>query len=144
VENAGDIVYELFNEGIDQVYSLVSYTLSSFVEVLTLVGGAGTAINGAGSADNNWIQGTEGVNILDGGAGGDVLYGFGGNDVLIGGSGADAMYGGLGNDYYFVDNSSDLVFENGGEGTDTVEIWDHYVLPNNVETLTHRSLPWKK
>ena len=45
------------------------------------------------------------------------------------------MYGGAGNDSYFVDNGGDLVFENAGEGTDTVYATVHFILPANVENL---------
>ena len=58
--------------------------------------------------------------MLNGGGGNDSLLGFGGNDCLIGGTGADVMRGGTGNDSYNVDNAGDLVFEDAGEGDDSV------------------------
>ena len=45
------------------------------------------------------------------------------------------MDGGLGNDTYFVDNTSDAVFENANEGNDTVYATTHYGLAAHVETL---------
>ena len=50
----------------------------------------------------------------------NAIIGNGGNNILDGGAGADAMIGGAGNDAYFVDNISDQMIENAGEGNDTV------------------------
>ena len=44
------------------------------------------------------------------------------------------MDGGAGNDIYFVDNASDAVVENAGEGTDAVFSTANYGLAANVET----------
>ena len=63
------------------------------------------------------------------------ILGNAGNNILNGGAGADAMVGGAGNDIYFVDNASDAVFENPGEGTDAVFSTAHFRLTANVETL---------
>jgi Ca2+-binding RTX toxin-like protein len=45
------------------------------------------------------------------------------------------MYGLAGDDAYFVDNFADTVFENAGEGTDTVYSTAHFRLSDNVENL---------
>lgn len=73
---------------------------------------------------------------LVGTAGNDVLIGGSGNDTLNGGAGADSMSGGYGNDLYIVDNSGDVITENAGEGSDTVQAPFNYVLAANVENLT--------
>ncbi|HEY7807699.1 MAG TPA: calcium-binding protein, partial [Croceibacterium sp.] len=83
-----------------------------------------------GSAFDDSMTGNDLLNDrFDGGAGNDTLSGLDGNDLLIGaagndtldgGAGVDKLYGGTGNDTYHVDTQSDLVFENPGEGTDTV------------------------
>lgn len=66
----------------------------------------------------------------------DTLTGGAGNDTLDGGVGADAMQGGTGNDTYIVDNASDQVIENVGEGSDTVRSkLASYTLSANVENL---------
>lgn len=69
--------------------------------------------------------------------GNDTLVGNGGDDILNGGAGADVMKGGFGNDIFYVDNTADLVFENNGEGSDTIFSSVSYSLAGRfVETLT--------
>src|SRR5690606_1116615 len=64
---------------------------------------------------------------LEGGAGDDVLIG--------GGSGSHRLTGGAGNDTYLVKKASDLVIESAGGGTDSVQAYIDYWLPENVENL---------
>ena len=66
----------------------------------------------------------------------DNLVGGDGDDILNGGGGADDMRGGSGNDTYIVDNSSDYIIENPGEGTDSIQSSVSYTTSNNVENLT--------
>jgi Ca2+-binding RTX toxin-like protein len=73
-----------------------------------------------GTSGNNTLTGAATNDYLYGYAGNDSLIGGNGNDVLDGGSGIDTMVGGFGNDSYYIDNVSDVVIENAGEGTDTV------------------------
>ncbi len=89
--------------------------------------------------------GTPGADTLIGGAGPDDMAGLAGNDTLIGGTGndhldggtgADSLYGGVGDDLYYADRADDLVFENAGEGTDTVIASAGYYLYANIENLT--------
>ena len=124
VDNVGDVVTELTNEGTDRVEASVSYTLSANVENLTLTGTA--AINGTGNGANNILIGNSAANILNGGAGNDVLDGAGGADTLI---------GGLGDDTYIVDVAGDVVTELANEGTDTVKTSLSYALGANLENL---------
>ncbi|TMH26866.1 MAG: calcium-binding protein, partial [Betaproteobacteria bacterium] len=87
VDNAGDIVVEQQNAGIDEVRSsAASYTLGDFVNNLTLLSGA---VNGTGNAIENVITGNAATNRLSGGDGNDTLTGAGGNDTLSGGTGSD-------------------------------------------------------
>jgi trimeric autotransporter adhesin len=110
VDNAGDVVLEGNGQGIDLVWSSVSFSLSGqHIENLTLTGSG--YINGTGNSLNNVIQGNAASNVLKGG---------GGDDQLDGGVGADEMAGGAGNDSYRVDNVGDVVVEASGQGTDTV------------------------
>jgi Ca2+-binding RTX toxin-like protein len=137
-----DQVIELAGGGTDLVYASVSYALAAQVENLTLTGLG--AIDGTGNELANIITGNDAANRIDGGDGNDKLYGGGANDTLIGGlgddvldggAGVDSMAGGAGNDSYIVD-SSDIVTELAGEGTDIVNASVTYQLTANVENLT--------
>ncbi len=123
VDNAGDVVIENANEGTDQIYSTVSYTISANVENMNL-----TVANLTGTGNNL-------DNIILGYQGGYMLMGLGGNDTLNGQAGADTMYGGTGNDTYYVETAGDAVIENAGEGTDTVHTSINYTLGADVENL---------
>ncbi|MEA3012084.1 MAG: hypothetical protein QOD42_629, partial [Sphingomonadales bacterium] len=85
VENAGDVVLEGVGGGRDIVYvALANYTLTpgSEVEVVASPGSVGTSpFNLTGNEFANYLQGTNGINILIGGGGDDTLDGLGGNDI---------------------------------------------------------------
>jgi Ca2+-binding RTX toxin-like protein len=143
VDNVSDSVNESASQGYDTVQSSVTFTLSSDVEALTLTGSSN--INGTGNSSDNLLTGNSGNNILSGGSGADTIAGGDGtdsldgganDDTLDGGAGADTMTGGTGDDTYVVDNASDVVTENTGEGTDTVKASVNYTLTAYVENLT--------
>jgi serralysin len=120
VDNLGDAVVEtstLASET-DTVNSSVSYSLSSNVENIALLGVA--AINATGNSQNNLLSGNAAANSLNGG------------------TGIDTMIGGLGNDSYYVDNTGDVVTETStlSTETDTVNSSISYTLGNNLENLT--------
>jgi Ca2+-binding RTX toxin-like protein len=109
VDNSGDLVTELADQGSDTVYtSLASYTLAANVESLQYTGSA--AFTGVGNALNNSISGSVSLaNKLDGGAG---------DDTLVGGSAADSLLGGAGDDGFFATFGKDTL--DGGVGSDTL------------------------
>ena len=125
VDNIGDTIVELADEGVDTVQSSVTWTLADHLENLTLTG-TGT-INGIGNGGDNTIIGNSGVNIITGGAG---------NDFLSGGANADTLIGGTGDDTYVVDNVGDVIVEQDGEGYDSVQSSVSYALSEYVENLT--------
>ncbi|MDD1428820.1 calcium-binding protein, partial [Dolichospermum sp. ST_sed9] len=119
VDTATDIITENVGEGTDNVQSSsVNYTLAPNVENLTLRGIAN--INGTGNSGNN------------------VITGNSVNNTLSGGDGVDTLVGGLGDDVYVVDTATDIIIENAGEGTDTIQSSITFTLPAlvNVENLT--------
>ncbi len=124
VENSGDVVTELANEGFDTVNSFISYTLTANVERLNLEGTDN--LEGIGNELDNTLNGNNANNHLIGGLGDDTLQGKGG---------ADSLEGGLGNDLYYVDNVGDVVTEMAGEGVDRVSTSISYTLTANVEQL---------
>lgn len=89
VDDPGDVVIELFAEGLDSIESSVSYTLSENVEILTLIGTAD--ISGTGNGGDNLLIGNAGNNVLIGGDGTDVLIGGEGADDIDGGNGIDRL-----------------------------------------------------
>ncbi|CAK0746830.1 serralysin [Gammaproteobacteria bacterium] len=125
VDDIGDVVTESSGQGTDTVLSSVTYTLSNNVENLTLTSLGN--INGTGNSFANTLTGNAGKNLLTGGLG---------NDTLNGGADVDTLVGGAGDDNYVVDNIGDVITENVGEGSDTVQSSVTYTLAANVENLT--------
>lgn len=113
VDSTTDDIVENINDGVDEVRSSVSFSLTAVnnVENLSLTG-AGN-INATGSDANNVLTGNIGTNVLTGGAG---------------------------NDTYVVNRASDSVIENAAEGTDTVIATGSagavFTLSGNVEIIS--------
>jgi VCBS repeat-containing protein len=80
--------------GIDTVQSSISYTLSQYVENLTLTGSAD--INGTGNSLDNIITGNSGNNVLDGGAGNDTaVYSNSWTNYTVTGNATSATVSGI-------------------------------------------------
>jgi Ca2+-binding RTX toxin-like protein len=90
VDNAGDVIVEVANEGTDAVFSSVSYAIGAYVQTLTLTGTA--AVNATGNELANTLAGNSAANTLSARAGSDKLNGNGGSDILTGGAGADTFH----------------------------------------------------
>lgn len=106
VDQAGDVVTEATDEGLDTVASSVTYGLGVNVENLVLTGSAPTM--GIGNDLDNNLKGNSAVNVLAGLAGDDTY--------MIG--------------------ADDLVVEEANNGTDTVVSGFTHTLAANVENLT--------
>ncbi|MDB5468706.1 MAG: hypothetical protein JWR84_266 [Caulobacter sp.] len=115
VDDVGDTVSD--TGGVDTVVTtLNSYTLTTTtVENLTFAG-----------TGNFTGTGTSLANVITGGAGDDHIDGL---------AGADTMIGEAGNDTYVVAQTTDIVTELNGEGTDTVETSVSYILSAWIENL---------
>lgn len=114
VDNAGDSITEAADAGYDVIESSVSYVMGLNTEQLELSGGD---LNGTGNIGNNYISGSGGANRIDGGAG------------------ADTMEGASGNDTYIVDNTGDMIFENGMGDTDEVQSSVDFVLDGTGDPM---------
>ena len=141
VDNSGDVIIEVLNEGVDTVYIRATHTMAAFVE--NLIVDSNDNINGTGNDLGNTMTGGNGANLLSGvggndsitgGAGNDTLNGGDGNDTLQGGSGTDQMIGGAGDDTFYVD-AGDTVTEASEGGFDTIVTSVAFTLPDNVEAI---------
>ncbi|HTU13021.1 MAG TPA: hypothetical protein VMG08_19180 [Allosphingosinicella sp.] len=114
VDTAVDTVIELAGEGVDRIFSSVSYALAggASVEILSTDFNAGTAaINLFGNELANTLFGNDGANILNGGNGSDVLDGKSGADTYafnnaLGAGNVDTLIG-------FVSGVDRISLENG-------------------------------
>ncbi|GBD50631.1 calcium-binding protein [Methylopila sp. Yamaguchi] len=110
VNDAGDVVVELADEGTDTVYATIDYALSANIEKVVVRGSAGLDV--AGNDSDNVMTGGVGADTLSGGAGADRINGGGGADVLFGGGDNDVLTGGAGADIF--------VFTDVDQGRDTI------------------------
>jgi Ca2+-binding RTX toxin-like protein len=125
VQNSGDVIVESGGQGVDEVRSSVSYTLTAGADVETLrtTDDNGTAaINLTGNASGNHVIGNNGSNTLNGGGGnGDELEGRGGDDT------------------YVVNNANVAITESGGQGTDTAIASVSYTLTAGADVENLRT-----
>jgi Ca2+-binding RTX toxin-like protein len=124
IESPYALVTEYAGEGVDTVYTSMSYMLVANVENLVLtgaaIGGNGNELNNhiTGNDVGNELRGYSGDDTLLGLGGNDTLYGFADNDLLDGGAGHDTLYGGDGDDTLLGGVGNDRI--DGGDGNDTL------------------------
>ena len=111
-------------------------TVFGFTNTSNMIQGGGGDDQLHGGDSYDFIGGGNGNDRLYGGGGNDSLDGGSGDDVIDGGVGVDQLRGGTGNDVFYVDQQGDVVYENAGEGTDTVISTSNLYLYANVENLT--------
>lgn len=128
VDASADTVWENLSEGIDTIYTTVSYVLPENVENLLLVGDGN--ISAGGNTLDNTLIGNGSDNYISGGAGKDLLDGKAGNDTLEGGIGNDTLVGGSGNDTFIYNLNDDLDTINDEAGEDTVCFTEGFSLDN--------------
>ncbi len=125
------------NTALIQVFGLAGNDQISLDEA----NGALPSANLFGGDGNDVLVGGSGNDLLFGQAGNDTLLGKGGDDQLFGGDGNDVLTGGTGNDQVFGQAGDDRMIWNpgegtdlneGGDGTDTVEVNGG----NGAETFT--------
>jgi Ca2+-binding RTX toxin-like protein len=98
VDNRYDLIFESANAGLDTVYTVTDFVLSSNLENIILTGAVADK-----TATGNGL-----ANVLTANSFGSKLYGLAGNDTLNGGLGNDILDGGAGDD---------LLKGNGGANT---------------------------
>ncbi len=158
VDNLGDVIIELENEGIDRVNAYVDYTNFAGVEYLAAkYADRGLQLHGndardiiTGSAvinspDHIWgeggddkIVGLTGNDVIDGGLGTDRIFGNSGDDTISGGAGNDRMTGQFGDDTFLFapGDGQDRITDFNSLGHDTIDL-TAFAIADFSTLLTH-------
>jgi Ca2+-binding RTX toxin-like protein len=138
VDNAGDVIVEVANQGTDKVFiafdpGAAGYTLADTVENGQV--SLSTGITLLGNKFKNDLTGGVGSDYLDGQFGSDRINGGAGNDTIVGGGGVDRLIGGDGSDTYYIDR---------GDGWDTIVNFDSVagVVDQIIFTTVSQSQLW--
>jgi Ca2+-binding RTX toxin-like protein len=104
------------------------------------VGGGGGSTPTPPPADSLIVNGTDGDDILIAEASKVIeIRGNGGHDRITGNAYGATLKGGAGDDLYAIIGKGDAISEDAGNGTDWVNTWIDFVLPDNVENLVMRT-----
>lgn len=115
VDNIGDTVAELADQGWDEVHtSLHNYVIPDNFEALKYLGTG--MFTGTGNDLDNVLSVMDGYGTLEGRGGNDLLYGGSGDDILLGGDGNDELYVGEGTNQAFGGEGEDVLY--GAAGND--------------------------
>ena len=137
VDNAGDVVVELKDEGYDTVCATINYMiLPSNVERLVL---SGSAVLGGGNELDNNIWGNDMDNHLYGFDGMDDIWGGDGADIITGGRGSDGLFGEAGNDTFRfqADFGADCIYDFKANGDADVIEFDHNLFADFAAVQAH-------
>ncbi|MFO1026648.1 MAG: Hint domain-containing protein [Acetobacteraceae bacterium] len=105
VENSADAVFENSNEGYDQVFASVSFTLVENLEFLQVFG-QGLTAHGNNEGNTIYGDGTYATTLI-GGTGIDYIVGGAGNDQIAGGGNIDTLWGQGGADTFIFNSVND-------------------------------------
>jgi Ca2+-binding RTX toxin-like protein len=116
---ANTATISVFGQGGNDTISLVE--TNGALPRASLFGGAGNDVLTGGSGTDH-LFGQLGNDTLLGKGGADLLFGGAGNDVLTGGDADDQAFGQAGDDRLVWNPGDDTDLNEGGSGTDTVEV----------------------
>jgi Ca2+-binding RTX toxin-like protein len=141
VNTSADVVIELSGQGTDTVFSSAfAYTLTSFVETLSLDTASDEGTFGTGNAQANTIFGNVNANILEGGGGADQLNGLGGNDTFVfrpGDANGDVIHEFVGNGAGVGDVIYFMGYGTAAQGASFVQLTADTWQINSADGLTH-------
>ncbi len=124
---AGDTITLAVAAGVVTVNgTATTLTADANAEIVVNAGDGNDTVDATGLAATNYgtltINGGEGDDLLSGGAKNDVLNGDAGEDRLVGFKGVDLLSGGDGSDVLVWNNGDGSDRDEGGAGTDEVEV----------------------
>jgi len=118
---------------------LIGFEAGESITVMTagqsLEVGVDIVVPEAGNEPPNLIVGTDIGEEIVGKEADDRIEGRGGNDAMAGGAGHDVLAGGLGDDWYYLNDNSDDIEENAGEGWDNIYSTVSITAAANVENV---------
>ena len=124
VNDSTEVVYASGAAASNALFTSVSYTLPTHVDVATLIGNGNITVSGN----------SEATNLITGNSGNDEIDAGSNQDTLVSGSGVDTLVGGRGTDTFVINNSADVIDLPDGGAHDTVQSSVSYTV-NGVGAL---------